>query len=172
MVDASAKVASENDIDVPATKRVEALRELRNLMRHGPMIPTTIEAILGPGFDAYFSSLETGQPASLDQSLGLKSWGGVSPARSAAISRRNRLLKRIWMQLPHLNGLSASAAARVMSIDAKRYEERCWSRDQHMLTAPGNEPSATWWRILQSGLPVPQAKRLTQILQMEIQDHV
>jgi hypothetical protein len=73
---------------------------------------------------------------------------------------------------PEWRDLAPSAAARLMVISASRYEANRFPREREAIDAPAAEPAATWWRIMRSGVRMPAAKRLQQILEMEFQDAV
>lgn len=110
---------------------------------------------------------------SFDQAVGLAAtWGGVSPARASALALRNDLLRYLWREEPPYRNLPASAAARVIAGEASRYLSDRWPRERTHVDAPAAEPAATFWRILAAGLPIPQSKQLTRILEEDIQEAV
>lgn len=105
----------------------------------------------------------------LDDHMGLRSHGGVSAQRAIALNSRDRMLRNLHRSMSDWRDLAPAAAARLMVLSAKRYEDARWPRERDAMSAPPSEPAATWWRILRAGGAVPGAKRLSQILGMEIQ---
>ncbi|MBU1550200.1 MAG: hypothetical protein KJ947_11595 [Alphaproteobacteria bacterium] len=124
-------------------------------------MPKAERAFLADCFDAY---LDAQGDVPLDRALGLRKWGGVSVARAVALSDRDGLLINIWQGQTEWRSLSPLAAARMMKLSADRYESGRWPRERDQVTAPAAEPAATWWRILQSGVAIPDVRRLQQIL--------
>ncbi|RWM21733.1 MAG: hypothetical protein EOR73_09985 [Mesorhizobium sp.] len=111
----------------------------------------------------------SGAEKSLDRRLGIRRRGGVSLARRTILGQRDLLLQTLWRNSPTWSDLAPSAAARVMVQVASRYQTNRWPRERHFIAAPVVEPDATWWKILNLGLPIPDAKRLQQILRQETQ---
>jgi len=144
------------------------IRDMARRLRNGALLPEH-QRYLADAFEAYANEIEAGRPASLDKAFGLKQRGGISPPRAAALQRRDDLLRRLWHKSDEWSDLAPAAAARMMSQSAKRYEAIRWPREQKSIVAPLTEPAATWWKILRSDLSVPEAKRLQQILESEIQ---
>lgn len=147
---------------------VAALRELYIHLREGVplsdgaanLIATSIEEWLNAGL------------YSLDKAFGLKRHGGVSPGREVSLEWRNQAIIGVWAAVPEWSGLSAYAAARMMSCSADRYRSTRWGRERLWVTPPSVQPAATWWLILSYGLHIPSAKRIEQILKTEIQEAV
>lgn len=143
------------------------LRALADHLRTGAPLQPDERDILADALDAY---LDGAVP--LDRALGLRKWGGVSPARAAALADRDGMIRRLWRSSPDWVALDPAAAARVMRLSASRYEQVRWPRERDHLSAPSAEPAATWWRVFQTYGRVPGAKRLQQILEAEIQEGV
>ena len=143
---------------------VDALRLLRAHLCDGRPLPDDARAVLIAGIDQY---LDDGGP--LDRAFGLRQRGGVSVERSRDLAERDRMLRRVWRQVVEWRDQPPASAARMMVQSAQRYERTRWPREQESLDAPAAEPAATWWRILRSSVPVPAAKRLSQVLSEEIQ---
>jgi hypothetical protein len=128
--------------------------------------PTSVEMLdaidmMCEGFAAW---VEAGGEISLDKAMGLRTRGGVSPARALALEERNALLRDLWLSTPAWAALPPIAAAGVMSLSVRRYEADRWPRERNNDDAPSAEPAATWWRCLRLGAGIPDAKRLGQIL--------
>ena len=145
-----------------------ALESLLKLLDEGKPLTDEERRFIADGLRVYFTTPK----GSLDKTLGLRSWGGVSPDRADAIARRDRLLVRLWQGHDAFRDKPALAAAKLMCLSADRYQSTRWAREKSDLSAPSSEPAATWWRVLRLGMTVPGAKRLQQILQREIQDGV
>lgn len=105
-----------------------------------------------------------GEDTLLDHALGLRQRGGISPTRANLLRDRDRHLARLWKTSPDWRDLDPAAAARLMTLSARRYETTRWPRERDALSAPSAEPAATWWRIMRSGAPIPSADRVAQIL--------
>ena len=107
--------------------------------------------------------LDAGAPPFLDNYLGLRQRGGLSPQRELALAERNRTLRRLhrkqWSELP------AGEAAKAMVQNFKRYQGSQWERDEKTDRAPVAEPEATWWQLLETEQRVPGEKRLKVILE-------
>ncbi|WP_131713643.1 hypothetical protein [Rhizobium leguminosarum] len=151
---------------------VAQLRDMHGRLRDGRSLTNGQVRLLLDGIGGFLKALDGGDQASLDRSIGLKSWGGVSAARQDALNRRDDMLRQLYREIEGWRDLPPSAAARMMSLDAKRYEARRWPREGEDFDPPPIEPARTWWKILTAGATIPGAKRLQQILQVEIQDGV
>jgi hypothetical protein len=127
--------------------------------------------LLADGIGSYLEAIDEGHAASLDRTMGLKVWGGVSAPRQDRLSRRDTLLRDLWKATPEWRDLSPAVVARLMVQSARRYETQRWPREKFQ-PEPTAQPSVTWWKVLHSGCKIPGSKRLQQILEEEIQDGV
>ena len=117
------------------------------------------------GLRLYLADVDAGDStASLDRCLGLRRHGGVSAARSVVLARRDRLIVQLWKTSPEWCDLPPVAVARLMKLTADRYAQSRWREERNDITAPPAEPQATWWRILQMDVPIPDVRRLKQVL--------
>ncbi|PPC87451.1 MAG: hypothetical protein CTY39_02640 [Hyphomicrobium sp.] len=85
--------------------------------------------------------------------------------RGATLDLKLRTYER-GVYLRHLHrtlhaGLPLAAAARLLSIGLRRYESTRWKRERNLITAPLDEPSTSYWRILKldAGIPTPRTIR-------------
>ncbi|CUX23225.1 hypothetical protein AGR7C_Cc160141 [Agrobacterium deltaense Zutra 3/1] len=170
MVNASAKVAGQKTGDDNAAI-IAQLRDIHARLTAGTALTAGQSGLLTNAIGAYLDALDGGASPSLDRTIGLRTWGGVSPARQDRLARRDLLLRDLWRASPEWCGLSASVVARLMVQSAERYEAQRWPREQYR-PQPAAQPSATWWQVLSLGSKIPGAKRLQQILEEEIQDGV
>ncbi|MCF3642922.1 hypothetical protein LXM94_23430 [Rhizobium sp. TRM95111] len=139
---------------------VSALRELRDHLESAEPISAEAREFILEGLDCWLAD----GISSLDVALGLKSWGGVSPAKADRLARRNTLLRRLWQGEADWRALAPGAVAHLMKASANRYEADRWPRERQAMTAPAVEPAATWWRILATGEKIPGAKQIANIL--------
>ncbi|MBB4236656.1 hypothetical protein GGD57_003246 [Rhizobium esperanzae] len=135
---------------------IAQLRDMRTRLRDGRR---QIRLLLD-GLGGFLNSLDGGDQASLDRSIGLKSWGSVSADRQEALKRRDDMLRRLYRETRGWMDLPSSAAVRMMRLDAERYETRRRPRDPEDFTPPPVEPARTWWKILTAGATIPGTKRL------------
>lgn len=163
-LDTQAKRGDEGNI-------IEQLRDIRLRLEERQSLTDDQSSLLADGLGRYLDALDDGNAPSLDMTLGLKSWGGISSIRRDRMIRRDRLLLDLWQTDSDWQKLSPGLAAKLMVQSAQRYEAARWHREQ-FLPQPTAQPTATWWQILSSGLKVPGARRLQQILENEIQDGV
>lgn len=150
---------------------VSQLRDIHARLTAKAALTDAQSNLLADGIGSYLEAIDEGHSASLDKTMGLKVWGGVSALRQYRLSRRDTLLRDLWQTAPEWRGLSACVVARLMVQSARRYETQRWSREQFQ-PEPTAQPSATWWKVLHSGCKIPGSKRLQQILEEEIQDGV
>lgn len=158
-----AGVDARHSVDEAVTM-VAQLRDMHGRLRDGRPLTGQQVQLLVDGLSGYLETIDDGGAASLDRSFGLKQWGGVSPARSSALDRRDRMLRRLWRELPEWRELTPGAAARHMLASFRRYETDRWPRERHLQLAPITEPATTWWRVASGNAPMPDAPRLRQIL--------
>lgn len=116
--------------------------------------------------------IETNGEVSLDQSFGIRRHGGITPANAAKNSQRDDMLRHLHRIHPEWSGAVPSIASRRMRKAFEFYEIGRWKREKSALAAPSAEPFTTFWRILNSGMRMPQEARLRQILEREIQEGV
>jgi len=108
--------------------------------------------------------LSPGSRTSLDRALGLRSRGGASVRTTILNEERDALLRHlareheVWCRFP------ASLAAKEMRRAFDKYERGRWLREKSANIAPAVEPNATFWRLLKTGMRMPQDRRLSQIL--------
>lgn len=146
-----------------SAEAVTRLRVLAEHLRTDAAEPVEGRHELAEGLEAYLA----GDEARLSRALGLRTRGGLSPARASALARRDELLRRLWKVTPSWQHLGESSAGRLMALSASRYELSRWPRERRNLAAPSAEPAATWWRILRSDVPIPRGPRIAQILREE-----
>ncbi|WP_327211999.1 hypothetical protein U8Q06_20930 [Rhizobium beringeri] len=158
-----ADVDTTRDVD-EAAGMVAQLRDMHGRLRDGRPLTGRQVLLLVDGLGGYLETIDDGGAASLDRSFGLKQWGGVSPARSMALDQRDRMLRRLWREVPEWRPLMPGAAARQMLASFRRYETDRWPRERHLQLAPVVEPAATWWRIASGNAAMPDVPRLRQIL--------
>ncbi len=151
---------------VAQMKPAAAIAYLAQHLKSGEALPDAARRQLVEALDLHLSD-----NVPLDKALGLRTWGGISPSHGNALENRNQLLRRLWRTSPEWQNLEPGAAARLMALSASRYETTRFPRERGNLGAPAFEPAITWWLILRKGR-VPKAKRLQQILAMEIQDGI
>lgn len=172
MVDRTAKVVPTKQGDATQAKMVEALYRLCEFADSSQPIPADIWAVVAPGFSSAVSALVKGQPASLDQSLGLKRHGGVSTSKAVAKAKRDQLIIELaqsygpWVGKPH------SLVSQEMYRSFVRYEQSRWKREQSSGVAPHGEPSSSFWRLKRAGLSLPKPDHLRKILSLGFQDPV
>jgi hypothetical protein len=147
-----------------------ALRAIFDLAEHldsGRRIPEDSRALLA-------KALRAGIASSFEEpfyaAVGVRTWGGVSPFRKVALSRRDRMLCRLKRIVPEWADLTPAAAAKAMTASAARYESIRWPRERHAIGGPAVQPFATWWSFLRAEMKLPGEKRLSQILASETQD--
>jgi hypothetical protein len=143
---------------------IAQFRDMRARWIDGRPLTATQVEILCDGFGEFLDAIDEGECASLDRAFGLRKRGGVSPHREEGLRTRDELLRRLWSECGQFSGHPAFAAAKLMYLSAKRYEDHRWKREFGS-PAPCDEPLRTWWKILKSGQTIPSAKRITQILQ-------
>jgi hypothetical protein len=84
---------------------------------------------------------------------------------AAARSERDRLLREL--RAAHYATFKRRPAAERISTDLLRYEATAsWRQDRHSTECPyrDTDPRATFWRLLKTGIPIPQWRRLINIL--------
>ncbi|WP_430439719.1 hypothetical protein [Shinella sp.] len=118
------------------------------------------------GLEVFLSPSST---VSLDQAFGLRSRGGVSPRVVLLNDERDALLRHLRREHDAWSSQPSSLAARQMRRAFDSYETGRWLRERNASIAPITEPHATFWRLLKAGMRMPQQKRLSQILDVEIQ---
>jgi hypothetical protein len=144
---------------------LDQIRDMRQRLRWGRVLTTEQRRLLFTALDEYLRTNDEGGGASLDRSLGLRSWGGASAARQDALSRRDEQVRQLWRCHEDWRDLPPPAASRLMAVDAARYQSDRWPRERNRETAPTVEPGATWWKILMSGAAIPRsAKQIQRIL--------
>jgi len=155
---------------LPLSRTDPALRAIFDLAEHltsGRRIPEDSRTLLARAVEVGIAS---GFEEPFYAALGLRTWGGLSPLRKVALSRRDRVLCRLKRSVPEWADLSPAAAAKAMAASAARYESTRWPRERRAVSGPAVQPLATWWAMLRGGTKLPGEKRLAQILASEIQD--
>ncbi|MBN9055473.1 MAG: hypothetical protein J0H80_17300 [Rhizobiales bacterium] len=136
-----------------------------HLKANVPLDPDDRDFILN-GLEAFLSASSV---ASLDHALGLRSRGGASVRTVLRNEERDYFLRHLAREHHAWSFLPPSLAARQMRRAFDVYEAGRWCRDRSADIAPVTEPHATFWRLLKADMRMPQQKRLSQILDMEIQ---
>lgn len=172
MTDLSAKVVSQGACDVTPAKMVKALRELYECMERNQPVPADVCALVAPGIGSTVSALESGQPASLDQSLGLKRHGGISASKALANAERDRLIQQLVHRSPQWMGKPISVISRELSLAFNRYETGRWKRERSANSAPQEEPFSTFWRLKRADHRIPGPNHLRKILTLLFQDPI
>lgn len=113
--------------------------------------------------------IEGGAEIGLDTALGLRERGGISAQKALALSGRDRILHRLYRTHNAWNELAPTAAARLISLAATRYEAGRWPRERAQPLEPTTEPARSFWQILQSGELIPKARQLQEILKKAVQ---
>ncbi|MER8844035.1 MULTISPECIES: hypothetical protein [Mesorhizobium] len=91
---------------------------------------------------------------------------GKSLAYSTSLTERNRLLRALWRKHDRWRDLPTGAAARAMLTAFSRYEAGRWLIDSRALSAPPQEPEATFWRILMAEETLPGSiKQMRRVLE-------
>lgn len=145
---------------------VSRLRRLVGYLEGGVALDNDDRDFLVSGIEVYLSS---SSGVSLDQALGLRSRGGVSVRRTLQNNERDDLIRHLVREHPVWGAEPPTIAARKVRHAFEAYESSRWLRDRHAAIAPISEPQATFWRLLKEDMRMPQQKRLSQILDMEIQ---
>lgn len=148
---------------------VAQFRDMHRRWIEGQSLTPSQVAILVDGFGGYLDAVDAGERASLDWSFGLKAWGGLSVAKQDRLARRDTMIRNLWRVMPDWQDQQPVTVARLMAIDAARYERQRWPRER--AAPPPAQPAATWWAILDEGLPIPGMKRLQQILEQPANEH-
>ena len=164
-LDAQAKRGEDGNI-------IEQLRDIRLRLEERQSLTDDQSSLLADGLGRYLDALDDGNAPYLDMTLGLKSWGGISPRHGERLAWRDELLLRLWKTCPDFIGLPSISAAKLMSLSATRYASARWAREKKERISGQSEPAATWWKIMKSGLDVPGSKRLQQILDQDQQSFV
>lgn len=172
MVDHTAKVVSLTATDVTPAKMVKALRELHQCLARNKPVPVEVCALVAPALGSALSAFESGLPASLDHSLGLKRHGGVSTGKALINAERDQMIRQLAHSLPQWAGKPHSVIGREMSKEFDRYVAGRWKREGLTGSAPTGEPFSTFWRLKQSGSRMPGAEQIRKILSLVIQDPV
>lgn len=141
---------------------VTALRVMLDHLRSGEPIPDDVKEHWVSGLSKY---LDSDGVLLLDRALGLRQRGGISAKRAMQLAERDALIIRTWQAVEDFRDQPPISAAKLMSMNARRYEAGRWPRERAAVMPPVAEPAATWWRILDAGLSIPGAKRLQQILE-------
>lgn len=105
----------------------------------------------------------------LDQAFGLRSRGGPSVRAVVLNEERDKLLRHLVRDHDRWSLLTPRLAARQVRTAFSKYEASRWLTERRQKNAPLSEPDATFWRILKLGARMPQEKRLSQIVDLEIQ---
>lgn len=103
-------------------------------------------------------------PGHLPAALRVRARGGVSHTRRELLAERDALLRRLHQGTTYAD-LSPLAAAKLITQDFKTYERRRWARESKGYEAPAVEPVATFWRLLRTGMKMPNPKYLKRILE-------
>lgn len=145
---------------------VSRLRCLADHLKANAPLDQGDREFLVSGIEVYLSASAA---VSLDQALGLRSRGGVSPRMVLLNDERDALLRHLAREFHSWSSLPPSLVARQMRRAFETYETGRWLRERNATIAPVMEPYATFWRLLKEGMRMPQQKRLSQILDVEIQ---
>lgn len=145
---------------------VSRLRRLVGHLEGGLPLDDEDRDFLVSGIEIYLSS---NSGVSLDQALGLRSRGGVSVQRTLQNDERDDLIRHLVREHPVWAFDPPTTAARKVRHAFDAYESNRWLRDRNAALAPITEPQATFWRLLKDDMRMPQQKRLSQILDVEIQ---
>lgn len=172
MADRIAKVASLKAGDATPAKMVKALRELYECLERNQPVPAEVCALVAPGIGSTVSALESGQPASLDMSLGLKRHGGASARKALANAERDKLIQQLVHCSPQWDGKPISVISRELSVAFDRYETGRWKREQSANAAPQEEPFSTFWRLKREDHRIPGPNHLRKILTLLFQDPI
>lgn len=168
MVDATHPVGRNG-----SSRLVRDLRDIHQRLRWNHVLTRDQYKLLEGALRDMLLAIDEGDVVSLDRSIGLKAWGGVSAIRHDALARRDEQIRQLWHGQEDWRDLPAPAASRLMAVDAARYQSNRWPRECSRDVAPNVEPAATWWKILISGQKIPRsAKQFQRILGMDIQDGV
>ncbi|MEI8715874.1 hypothetical protein [Mesorhizobium sp. ISC11] len=98
----------------------------------------------------------------------LSARGGASLVHSSALAERNRLICALWQKHERWRDLRPGAVARAMLRAYRQYETRRWPQESRSLSAPTQEPEATFWRLLRGEHSMPgSAKQMKRILESD-----
>lgn len=172
MVDLIAKVVPDCASEATLVEMVEALRELHRCLEVNEPVPTHVGAIVAPGLGAALAAIDSGQQASLDQTLGLRRHGGVSANKAVANAEREALLRSLVWASPEWRNKPVASVSRELIAAFVRYETGRWKRERSARRAPHDEPFATFWKLKQSGLRLPGPEHLRKILSLVFQDPI
>lgn len=142
---------------------LQAIFDLAEHLMGDSRIPEQSRALL---LDALNLSIASGFEVPIEDALGLKKWGGVSPLQKMKLNRRDQRIRKLWSVVPEWKELSPAAAAKAMATSASRYQSDRWPRERKAVDAPSAEPAATWWKILRTDECIPGERRLAQILHL------
>ena len=145
---------------------VSRLRSLADHLKVNSPLDPVDRGFLLSGLEVFLSASSS---VSLDQALGLRSRGGISARTVLRNEERDDFLRHLAREHHAWSSLPPSLAARQIRRAFEIYETGRWCRDRNAAVAPVAEPYTTFWRLLKAGMRMPQQKRLSQILDMEIQ---
>lgn len=99
------------------------------------------------------------------RALGLEPAAGLVARTAIGLAERNTLIRSARASVPEWAAAPPRQAARAIVAAFRRYETTTWLHDRDRHTAPaGDAARAAFWRILRSGLPMPDAPRVAQLL--------